>query len=75
MDPYRREQAGVMPEGVHRREEGKTFSQVPFGSLGMRTKSEEMPHQVVCYKAEDESGGLDVEGRRVSEELKPAHPI
>lgn len=42
----------------HKREGSKTFYWVLFGSMGIGAKSEEMPHQVLCYRAGDETGGV-----------------
>lgn len=51
-------------EEVHRREESWVFRQDQLSAQRKGTKSEERPQQVVCYRAGNETGGLDMEERR-----------
>lgn len=39
----------------------------------MEAECEEKLHQVACYRLKDETGGLDLEGREESEDLKLAY--
>lgn len=49
-------------EEVHRRGESRVFHHnLPQGK---GTESEERPHHMVCYRAGDETGGLNMEERR-----------
>lgn len=45
------------------------FCQGPLSPLRVEAESEERP-QIVCYRAWDESGGLDFEVKRESKFLK-----
>lgn len=52
--------------------EQRGFLQDLLSTLGVETESEERPQQVICCRTVDETGGLDVEEKRQSEDLKVA---
>lgn len=51
----------VHAEGSHRRKESRMFHQDLLSSLVMIAEGEERLQQKVCYRAGDETGGLDLE--------------
>lgn len=53
---------------VHRRKRSRVFHQFVL-KLKVRAESEERTKHVVCYRARDDTVGLDMEGRRESEGL------
>lgn len=53
----------------------KVCGQGLLSPLGMGTEREQRPQQVACYRAGDESGGLDLEERRGSGHLKLAYRL
>lgn len=64
---------GVRLRGfIFRQEESRGFHQDCLSPLGMEAECEKL-HQVVCYRPKDETGGLDLEGRKESEDLKLAY--
>lgn len=52
---------GEETQGVLRRKEIREFCQDMLSSLEMGPESEERPEQVVFDRADDETGGLDLE--------------
>lgn len=54
----------------HRRKKSRVFYQDILSHLRMGTESEERPQQVVYCRAGDENGGLGIQERRQSEDLK-----
>lgn len=61
-----------MPEDSHRREENGVFHQDLLSPLRIGTESEKRPQQLVCFRAWDEAGGLDIEEKGESEAHPPA---
>lgn len=49
------------------------FSQDLLSPLGMGAQNKERPQQIVCYRAWDESGGLDLEKMKERGDLKLAY--
>ena len=47
--------------GSHRREEIRVYYQSLLSPLGLGAESEERSQQVLCYRAGNVSGGLDLE--------------
>lgn len=58
---------------IHRRTESKVFHQNLLSLLGMGAESKERTHYVVCYRAGDESRGLDLGKRRENIDPKLVH--
>lgn len=68
-----RNEGGLGVEAVHRRKESIVYHLSLLSPLGMRTGRKERAQQFICSRAEDETGGLDLEVRRETEGLKIAY--
>lgn len=49
--------------GVHKRNESRVFHQYLFSPWEYGEESEQKSQQIACYRAQDETGGLDMEQR------------
>lgn len=57
-------------ERVHKKKESKVFYQCLLSHLRIEIESEEKPQQIICYRAGDRTGRLDVEKMSGSDSLK-----
>lgn len=60
-------------EGAQRREESRMCHQDLLSPLGMGAKRNERLPKLVCYRAGDKTGGLDLEERRENVGLRITH--